>query len=358
LLDEVPATCSWFVSEALGGVGLPNIDKVEIPIDNLRTATYLACLDFKKRSVFVRRPKATQRGLIDQWLADSETYYGKLFPERVEDRDPWDVVLESWGIPLAREKSDIGSTLRIAYVLKQYLDFHRKCSAEQQKAFACVGSEAKIDVCPILGSSTSAEEMRRDLCRMNRQLFKAGQTAKGAVSKWNLSDRCPSDDEFCTDLFAGQLSLIRQRTAEGWIPPQEIVIDYRSPVTHPVYLGQCTHEAEYKKPYWGYAVMNLDDVIDISSLFEGACNKTPFLEKLVRQDIATQHLAITYASEWDPTHGLEPLFGFGKSEPVSWVDMYAGTFGNVLTEPSTVRSITVKSGGAEEVGEVRVQSAN
>lgn len=54
---------------------------------------------------------------MDQWLTQSEDHYAKYFPTHWNDRPIMDVILTQWGFPVPKETSDIGSTLRLAFVL-------------------------------------------------------------------------------------------------------------------------------------------------------------------------------------------------------------------------------------------------
>jgi hypothetical protein len=320
VLADVPQTCSWWVSEQLGGVGLPNVDGVPITTENLQTATRVSCLDIEARMKLLSKPKATRKGLLDQLLSDSEAYYKKIFPVRVQDRDPWDITLESWGIPLPREKSDIGSTLRMAFVLKGFLAWYSGLTADARVALLSADSRDKTHVVPSIGSSIDPLGLARDVKRLKARLEEFGHTAKHQVLPWNLDDHLPTPEEFADDLFkAPKLHLIRVEAAQRWTPPQELVVDYRSPSLLPVYDGFCNVPIAPRRR--GRRVPT-----NMERFFVRLGSR--LLESVAVPPAVSYPLAVVYRNDYDPTQGIQPLLSDFPDNVgcVSWVDFYRSLF--------------------------------
>jgi hypothetical protein len=321
ILSTVPPGISRNVNESLGGVGLPvdPMDTRGVPLGNLQTASLMACEDLKKRAYILKRPSSVVKGLLDKFLADSERYYMEIFPCREQDRDPWDVQMESWGIPLPREKSDIGSSLRVAYVLQAFLAWYRTLSPKQIRAFGQDSFAKKRAGLPEIGSSVDLEQMRRGLVSMNHRLKRMARMASRLVPSWNHSDRLPGPDVPFGPPTKDQVFLIRETTAIHWRCPQELVVDYKSVDVSAVYQGQANGVSQWKTIPLN---SNLRRHVKFqSSLSQNigwpkfVCDMThKFLSDHVVDHHGERCLRVQYRDEgWDPQHGLEAL---GASLPL------------------------------------------
>jgi hypothetical protein len=119
VIKKLPPGVSKYLSEQLGGAGIPWDGKESIPEGNLKYGAFVACLDDKKRSNLAHC-KVSGMGKLDTWLAQAEDHYSQYVPRVLNERDPWDVVIEAWGFPIERVKSSLGSYLRLCYVLYKF----------------------------------------------------------------------------------------------------------------------------------------------------------------------------------------------------------------------------------------------
>jgi len=271
VLDKVPSCCSYWASEYLGGVGLPNFEGHVISVENRQLLTLLSGLSDLKRAKVLKHQKP-KRGLINQWLKESEDHYKKYFQVTVQERDAWDVMKESWGIPSPIEKSDIGSTLRLAYVLEHYLHW-RRLSDELNRGnryfMSNRDAKTKLEMTDVvlLGSDCCKidnpnEELYYDRPAWSRatngpwaacwgdnwrpdkwtvrpkpthlnkewsyekRLFALAQQAKNQV--WDHNRKLSSPD-YSSDERPSKFKydLMEQETAERWYPPRETVVVYQ-----------------------------------------------------------------------------------------------------------------------------------
>jgi len=142
------------------------------------------------------------------------------------------MVLENWGFPITREKSDIGAHLRLAFVLDAWARQWALMSPEQREIASQHGESDVRDEagCPPIGETStladlsddpdiSAEEAWREELRHLRWRFvHAAQKAKGAVL--DHEETRPEDPP-------GRLHLASLSTLVAWRPPQERVVEWQ-----------------------------------------------------------------------------------------------------------------------------------
>jgi len=127
---QVPAGTPWFVSRALGGVGLPLLPSraSQVSEQNLRFAALISCLPEDLRERLTSWPKRRTSSWLDRQLAASEEYYEKYFPSHYNVRNQADSTLEQWGFGGAKETNSLGAYLRLGFVLDQAVSLHRRRS--------------------------------------------------------------------------------------------------------------------------------------------------------------------------------------------------------------------------------------
>jgi hypothetical protein len=238
VLAAVPSGISWYTSEALGGLGFPFGDPT---VDERQVASYFACMGERRRARLLRYPKKLAKGWVDQTLADSEWYYRQFFRTELQDRDPWDLVLESWQIPISREKSDIGSSLRLAYCLNAWVLYWSQLPSSVRVGLVGPALEKRAS-CFTLGSYSTDVEFQKEVL-VTRQRFDFHiKRAHYFVSRWNDDDTLPEPEDIVRGFFEPKhrdqymfnrevyvqkpMKLIRLEKSKAWVPPQETVVIY------------------------------------------------------------------------------------------------------------------------------------
>lgn len=276
VLERCPRNASYWVSEELGGLGLPNLEGHSISVENLQTATIVSCMNIDDRSRILARPKA-KKGFVDGLLSESEEHYRKLLPTEERDKLEWDIVLASWGIPVEREKSDIGASLRLAYVLKHYLihwcgelsQVGKKCVkayllghpvrkvSEGNKVFLIdwesdqifrdgkimTGSK-HVDVSYLGTQALEKDAFLWEERKLTRKFEKLAQKAR-KVYPWNAEDRLPTCKQLLEELESkeNRLHVMVEARSQVYRIPTEIVTDYsclQHLVNNPMYAGMVT----------------------------------------------------------------------------------------------------------------------
>jgi hypothetical protein len=199
----------------------------------------------------------------------------------------------------------------MAYVLKGFLAWYSGLTADAKVALLSADSRNKSHVVPSIGSSVDPPGLARDVQRLKSRLEEFGHTAKHQVLPWNLDDHLPTPEEFADDLFkAPKLHLIRVEAAQKWVPPQELVVDYRSPSLLPVYDGFCNEPIAPRR-----------------SSRRAPTNMERFFVRLgsrLLESISVPHaenspLSVRYPGDYDPTLGLQPFLSeFDATDYVSW----------------------------------------
>jgi hypothetical protein len=255
VVRTLPPGVSLFASNHLGGAGVPYLFGTEIPIDNRRFHTYVSCLDETKRSRLLRFPQAP-KSMLDRWLSDSENFYEKHFSFHWAERDPMDITLEQWGFPIEREKSDVGSYLRLGYVLDQYAKFFVRQPASLKVPFV----SGQMDTKALLHEMTigfvlpvTPEAFAGQVKRVQYRLTRVAQKAKSSVAEVEKPYWFPLFEKFTPQIG---LWLITVDKLTRWKPPVEKVIDYPSLLpteihrfmrSHPI---KQTSQAYETQAYW------------------------------------------------------------------------------------------------------------
>jgi len=210
VLEQVPAGVSWTASEALGGVGLPDPEDREIPERELKFHAFVACLDESKRAKLLRYPKLVQKSWMDEALADSEKYYSDFFPSHYEERDRMDLVLENWGFPVTREKSDLGSSLRLAFVLDRWVQkWTRFTVGQRTSCWMKEGTRNRTaNSCEEIGTGTPNKRFFQQVFVLRQNLMRA-----------------------CRKAQSTSVHIMTQQKARTWAPPTELVIDWSEILT-------------------------------------------------------------------------------------------------------------------------------
>jgi hypothetical protein len=218
-LSFVPTGVSWSAASALGGVGLPL--GPEIPEPNLKTHTRIACLSDTQRQHLLAFPSIQTKSWFDQKLADSEKYYEQWMSSHYEERDRMDLILENWGFPVTREKSNLGSALRIGFVLDAYMKYWTGLSPAARLTCAGKGGskERELEGAWALGKSFENRQFESQRFRLGQRLtgFHYRSQNKVCLRRENKG--------ICT---CERLHLMSQEKARTWVPPVEKIIDWES----------------------------------------------------------------------------------------------------------------------------------
>jgi len=215
VLKLVPSGVSWTASEHLGGVGLPDPEAREIPERELKFHAYISCLNEKRRAKLLSYPKFTRKSWLDQTLAESEKYYSDFFPNHYEERDRMDLMIENWGFPVTREKSDLGSSLRLAFVLDSWVQrWTRFTTGQRTASWMKEGTRGRqANGCAPVGKSIENANWLAQITALNQHLWRVQRKAYKVVGD---------------DLALHPLS---QEKARTWAPPVELMIDWSEILT-------------------------------------------------------------------------------------------------------------------------------
>jgi hypothetical protein len=249
VVRTIPPGVSLFASNHLGGAGVPYLFENEIPVDNRRFHTYISCLDEIKRSRTLSFPSAP-KSMLDRWLSDSEKYYEKYFSFHWAERDPMDITLEQWGFPIEREKSDVGSFLRLGYVLDQYSKYFATQSPTEMRNFVLGQMDPRtLRHTMVIGKADPLDETTFAglVKRVNSRLTKVAQKAKANVAEIERPYWYSLFENFVTQQ---RLWLITVDKLTSWEPPVEKVIDYPSlPPVEILRFGRFHPQRQYSQAY-------------------------------------------------------------------------------------------------------------
>jgi hypothetical protein len=216
ILKTVPPGVQFGATPRLGGVGLPYCPPASD--DGRKFHTAIALLDETSRQKLLSPPRKP-RSWIDTQLAESAQYYAKRFGSHWEERPAMEIVLENWGFPVSRETSDVGSRLRLSYVLAQYVKLIKTTALRKPEILVEFqvgsgprsrgsGKQRVANGVPSIGlvPKVDPEKWRQQVFRYGCRLTRFAKGAKGKV---------PALFEPITD-----------EKLQIWQPPLEEIVDW------------------------------------------------------------------------------------------------------------------------------------
>lgn len=210
ILKQMPPGVSRYLCPQLGGAGIPFLEGDAPPSRSERQAAALNACQLQDSTRGVAFPRTLEKSLLERWNLDCETHFARVLPSKSSERPAMDLVLEEWGFPIQREKTNLGAMTRLAWILSQSI----------------------FEETPEIGRVEPNKRFLQQRAWLQRKLTRTACTAKRRVCltehatlEFDVVDMATGESEHYGQCNCDYHLMSVEKLTE-WRPPEEIIISW------------------------------------------------------------------------------------------------------------------------------------